>query len=222
MEILRQDSYNIVHLTDGKLIMEAVKLINNRLADGINFNFTKNYPNNINEMIFAPETKYIQINDHSRDFDYSEIHSLSKLEHLAVDASDKKEVNFTSFPLLKSAAIFWRPKAISLFKCVQLEELFIGKYSGFDLAIFEHLTNLKYLRINTGSIKTLKGIEKLKKLETLMLMQTTKLEDLRGIEELSNLRCLRIDNCKNVRNIKFVKELKNIDTLQIRGTTPVL
>jgi Leucine-rich repeat (LRR) protein len=221
MEILRQNNYDIVHLTDGKLILEAVKLINDQKADGINFNFTKNFPADINEIKLAADIKYIQINDYTWDFDYSAVNYLSKLEHLSVYTTDKKEINFSNWPLLKSTALYWRPKANSLFKCLNLERLFIGKYSGPDLSKFEFLENLKYLRINTGSVKSLKGIEKLQHLETLLLMQATKLEDLTGIDKLPNLKQLRIDNCRNIKNIDIVADLKDIK-MEIRGTTPKL
>lgn len=222
MKIICQNNYNIVHLTDGKNIKEAVKLINDKHADGINFNFTKNFPVNINEIKLAKDIKYIQINDYSWDFDYNAINYLSTLEHLSVYTSDKKEINFSLYPVLKSAAIFWRPRANSLFNCFNLEKLFIGKYNEPDLSKFKLLKNLKHLRVNTGSIKTLKGIEELQNLQTLLLMQATKLEELDGIEKLSNLQHLRIDNCKNVKNISILAKMKNITILEIVGTTPKL
>lgn len=48
MEIFKQNNYNIVNLTDGLCIKDAVKLIINKQADGINFNFIKNFPADIN------------------------------------------------------------------------------------------------------------------------------------------------------------------------------
>ncbi len=222
MQILTQNNYTIINLTDGKLMPEAVKLINKKRADGINFNFIKKFPAHINEIGLASNIKYIQINDYSWDFDYSAINNLVKLEHLSVYTTDKKEINFSNFPFLKSAALFWRAAAHSLFKCINLERLFIGKYNQQDLSKFEFLNNLKYLRINTGSVKTLKGIEKLQNLETLLIMQATKLEDLTGIENLPNLRHLRIDNCKNINNMNIVADLKDLTTLEIVGTTPLI
>jgi hypothetical protein len=221
MEILRQNDYNIIHLTDGNLIVNAVQLINDRKADGINFNFIKNFPRTIDEIKLAPETKYIQINDYSSDrtFDYKAINFLFKLEHISLYTSDKKEIDFTNYPNLNSIAIEWRPKAKSLFNCNKLERLFIGKYTDNDLSKFESFENLKYLRINTGSINSLNGIEKLQKLETLLLMQASKLEDLRGIDKLPNLRHLRIYNCRNIKNIDHVANLKDIK-MEIVGTTP--
>jgi hypothetical protein len=82
MEILKQEGYKIIHLTDGNLIIEAVKIINAGRADGVNFNFVENYLHHINEITSAPTTKYISIRDYGPDFelDYSAIYSLSKLD----------------------------------------------------------------------------------------------------------------------------------------------
>lgn len=220
MEILKQNDYNIIHLTDGKSIAEAVKLLNNKKADGINFNFTKNFPADLHEIKLAKDIRYIQINDYTWDFDYSAINDLEKLEHISIYTTDKREINFSLFQNLKNVTIFWRPKASTLFDCVNLERLFLGKFNDIDLTRLSNLTNLKYLRLNTGTVKSLKGIESLKNLETLMLMQNTKLEDLSGIEELQKLKRLRIDNCKSIKNINLVKELKGLDSLEVVGTTP--
>lgn len=222
MEILKHDNYNIIHLTDGQEIHKAIKLISNNKAEGINFNFIKNFPANINAIKSVPQIKYIQINDYSWEFDYSAIYSLHQLEYLSVYTTDKKEINFSLFPNLKSTAIFWREKAKSLYNCQQLEHLFLGKYSATDLIQLSNLTNLKYLRINTGSLRNLKGIENLKNIETLLLIQAVKLEDLSGIELLPNLTTLRIDNCKSIQNIDLVKKLRKLKIIEITGTTPKL
>ncbi len=222
MEILRQDHYNVIHLTDGKSIGEAVKLLNDKKADGINFNFTKNFPEDLQDIKTASGLKYVQINDYTRHFDYSAINGLTQLEHISIYTSDKKEIPFNLFPNLKSVAVFWRPKANSLFDCVNLEKLFLGKYTDADLTKLSGLINLKYLRLNTGAVKSLKGIESIKHLETLLLTQNTKLEDLSGIECLANLTHLRIENCKNIKNMHLLKELSSIKTLELLGTTPRL
>ena len=222
MEIVRKNNFNVIHLHDGNLVSKAVKLINSGKADGINFNFISNHPSNINEIAEALKARYIQINDYSGDFDYGAIKALTNLEYLAIYTSDKKEINYKHFPFLRETALFWRPKASSLFMSKNLEHLFISKYTEPDLAKFEGLSNLKYLRINTGSVTSLKGIENLINLETLLLTQATKLKDITEIEKLTNLQHLTIDNCRNILDINVVSRLTNLTTLIIRGSTPNL
>ena len=224
MEILKQGNYKIIHLTDGKLIKDAVKIINEGRADGINVNFIENYLPDINEIKLAPAIKYISIRNYGPDFefDYSAINALSKLEDLSVYTSDRKEINYLNFPVLTGTALFWRPKAKSLFQCTSLESLFLGKYSEPDLTKLEFLKNLTWLRINTGSIKRLNGIEKLQNLTTIFLMEATRLEDLTGIERLPNLRYLMIDCCRNIKNIQLLTEVSKMVNIKIAGTTPRL
>jgi hypothetical protein len=222
MEILKQDDYRIIHLTDGELIPEAVNLINNDKADGINFNFIRNFPLDINGLKNARGIKSIQINDYppSWDFDYSIINDLTSLERLYVYTTDKKEINFQNYPYLKEVALYWRPKAKSIYLCSNLQGLFIGKYTEKDLLKFELLNNLDYIRVNTGSINSLNGIEALQNLSILMLMQVTSLTDISGIDKLPRLDKLVIDNCRNIKNINLVKNCKSVTKLNIVGTTP--
>lgn len=222
LEILLRNQYRIINLTDGILIGESVKMVNAKKANGINFNFTRNFPKDLNVVSDAEDIKSIQINDydHKREFDYSVIQKLKSLEDLSIYTTDKREVDYSSFPLLKSTALFWRPKANSLFNSKQLHHLFIGKYNGQDLRDFKQLENLRYLRINTGAITTLAGIENLQSVEELLLMQLTKLESIRGVEQLRNLRFIRVDNCKKVNDLSLLKTLSSEPKIEIAGTTP--
>jgi Leucine-rich repeat (LRR) protein len=165
--------------------------------------------------------KCIIINDYPPlwTYDYSAIHSMHNLTHLSIYTTDKKEIDFSAFPFLDSVALNWRPKAKSLFYCVQLRHLFLGRYIASDLTNLSNLKNLKYLRINTGSVVSLNGLRVISGLEELMLMQVSKLEDIEDLLELKNLKRLRIDNCKRVKNINAIK-MMGIPRLEIAGTTP--
>jgi hypothetical protein len=78
---------------------------------------------------------------------------------------------------------------------------------------------LEYLRLNTGSIVSLNGIEALKNLKELMLMQLTKLEDIKELGRLTQLRYMLVYNCRRVQSIDLVKKM-GISKLEIVGTTP--
>jgi hypothetical protein len=220
MEILEQSGYRIVHLTDGARLADAVDLINRRLADGVNLNFIRNFPRDIDLLQSAKAIKSVQINDYSWKYDYSVIHSLTTLEALSVYTTDKKEIDYSRFPRLKRAALFWRPKAGSLFNCRSLEQLFLGKFRDVDLSRLSGLVNLKYLRLNTGSVQNLHGIEHLVHLEELLLMLATKLQSIQGVESLPSLRLLEIWNCRNIADIHRVAKLHRATRVAIRGTTP--
>lgn len=221
LDILHQGDYRIVHLTDGELLREAIKLIDKGKADGINLNYIRNWRTDLEPLRNSQTIKCLAVNDYppSMQYDYSAVQTLTNLQRLSINTTDKMEIDFSAFPVLTSVALTWRPKAKSLFSCVQLQRLFLNRYTGQDLSEVSNLKNLKFLRLNLGSVVSLKGLEEITGLEELMLMQATKLEDIENILALNHLKRLRIDNCKRVRNISLVKKM-NIPNLEIVGTTP--
>ena len=221
LDILKQGDYRIVHLTDGELLSDAVKLIDKGKADGINLNYIKNWRTDLEPLRNSQTIKCLTVNDYppSMHYDYSAVQTLTNLQHLSINTTDKKEIDFSVFPVLTSVALTWRPKAKSLFSCVQLQRLFLNRYSGQDLQEVSNLKNLKFLRVNLGSITSLSGLNEITGLEELMLMQTTKLEDIEDLLTMKHLKRLLVDNCKNVKNISAVKTM-NIPKLEIVGTTP--
>jgi len=221
LDILHQSDFRIVHLTDGELLNEAVKLIDKGKADGINLNYIRNWRTDLEPLRNSQTIKSLVVNDYppSMQYDYSAVQTLTNLQHLSINTTDKKEIDFSVFPFLTSVALTWRPKAKSLFKCKQLQRLFLNRYTGQDLSEVSNLKNLKFLRVNLGSVTSLGGLKKISGLEELMLMQTTKLEDIEDLLTLKHLNRLRIDNCKRVKNISAVKKM-NIPKLEIVGTTP--
>ncbi|HYG40881.1 MAG TPA: hypothetical protein VD908_19790 [Cytophagales bacterium] len=221
LDILKQGDYRIVHLTDGELLSEAVKLIEKGKADGINLNYIKNWRTDLEPLRNSQTIKCLTVNDYppSMNYDYSAVQTLTNLQHLSINTTDKKEIDFSAFPVLTSVALTWRPKAKSLFHCFQLQRLFLNRYNGQDLRELSQLKNLIFLRINLGSVVSLAGLEEIAGLEELMLMQVTKLEDIGAVITLKHLKRLRVDNCKRVKNISSVKAM-NIPMLEIVGTTP--
>jgi hypothetical protein len=221
LEIIHYGDFKVVHLTDGDLLKEALILTDKGKADGIYLNYIWNWRTDLEPLRNSLSIKCIVVNDYpkSMQYDYSAIHSLRNLEHLSVNTTDKKDINFSVFPSLKSVALTWRPKAKSLFKCVQLQRLFLNRYTGTDLTELSELKNLRFLRINLGSVVSLEGLADTVGLEELMLMQNTKLEEITAILGLKHLKRIRIDNCKHVKNIDALRKMK-IPKLEIVGTTP--
>jgi len=123
LEILLQSNFKIVHLTDGGLLTEAITLIDKGKADGINLNYIRNWRTDLEPLRNSRTIKCLIVNDYSSSiqYDYSAIHSLHNLQHLSIHTTDKKEIDFSAFPLLTSVALTWRPKAKSLFQCAQLQ-----------------------------------------------------------------------------------------------------
>ncbi len=221
MQISKNRLYGLsfVDVQDDNDLPLAVKMVKRNEVDGIALSFIKNWPENDVDIISeCPNIKFLFI--HYAPFNFSVVNQLKNLVQLGIDNDDRDEIIFSNKPELRSVFVNWRPKRKSLFKCTQLEDLWIGKYTGKNLSLFKNFSNLKSLRINTGSITSLEGIENLTSLENLYLAQTTKLEDISAIQSLSNLKSLTIHNCKRLKNIELVNKLSNLEYLNIMGTTP--
>lgn len=218
MEIMRDHGLRIIHLTDGKEHQLAVKLINSGKADGINLNYIRNRPDSLEFLANCPRIRALTVNPLIAD--YSIINTLSNLEELSVYTDDRKEIRFDQLPNLREVAIFWRPRAKSLFECSRLERLFLGKYRGHDLLHLAKLTNLRYLRVNTGSVKSLAGISNLLKLEVVYLALIPSLHSIDGLQFLPNLKELIIDDCKNIGDIATIKKLPPKVKVRLEGSTP--
>src|SRR5262245_42748528 len=107
LDILHQGDFRIVHLTDGELLNEAIKLIDKGKADGINLNYIRNWRTDLEPLRNSRTIRCLVVNDYppSMQYDYSAIHSLPNLEHLSVNTTDKKEIDFSVFPFLTSVAL---------------------------------------------------------------------------------------------------------------------
>ena len=222
IEILSRDSYRVLHVIDGEDLEKAASLVRRGKADGFNLNFIRNMPADIDILAEAPKTKFITIHDYGCDLDYAVINKLKELQSLNIFTNDNLEIDFQKYPSLKEAAIFWRKRAESLYECHNLEKLFLGKYREQDLQRLHKLQNLRYLRINTGSVRALAGIENLASLEELWLMQVSSLKSLEGIKKLNSLKYLHIDNCKNIADISLLSDLRERIKIHLVGTTPKL
>lgn len=127
LDILHQGDYRIVHLTDGELLSEAVKLIDKGKADGINLNYIRNWRTDLEPLRNSKTIKCLTVNDYppSMQYDYSAVQTLTNLQHLSINTTDKKEIDFSAFPNLTSVALTWRPKAKSFLAVFSFKDFFL-------------------------------------------------------------------------------------------------
>jgi Leucine-rich repeat (LRR) protein len=145
----------------------------------------------------------------------SPIHALHNLKALHVLAYCKDEIRFDEFPRLTECGLQWRPKAMSVFDCRGLQNLFVNGFSKPDTALFGKLLNLEALTILGSPTKSLQGLAALTKIRSLRLGELRALESLSGIENLTTLEKLEIDTCRKVRSIEEVGGLLNLHELYL-------
>jgi hypothetical protein len=220
MRIHELDGYEVLSFDEGNEIPKAVDWVKKGKANGINTNFLRNWPKTLDPLGEASNLRCLIINPGPYPIELDFLRKLQNLEVLSVCTDDRVEIDYSCLPKLQKTALFWRPKAKSLFQATQLKSLFLGKYTGKDLLALEKLVNLEHLRVNTGSVISLKGIKFLRKLQSLHLAQVTKLTQITEITSLPNLKKLIIDNCAKVSDIDMLKKLPSSVELYTLGTTP--
>jgi len=145
--------------------------------------------------------------------DIKEIHRLHNLRRLGVTTYCSTEIDFSAFPELESCVLEWRPKAVSLFKCTTLKDLFVDRYKGKDVARFAQLVNLESLAILNAPVASLRGLSALTRLRSLRLALLRRLPSLAGIEGLANLEELDINTCRAIRSIDEIGSLSRLKKL---------
>jgi Leucine-rich repeat (LRR) protein len=149
--------------------------------------------------------------------DVEPIHFLHKLKSLQVTTYCPTAIDFAAFPELESCALEWRPGAISLFRCLNLKELFVNRYDRKSVALFSNLVNLESLAILSAPIEDLRGLSALTKLRSLRLGNLKRLNSLAGIEELARLEELEVHTCRRVASIKEVGLLSRLRKLHLNN-----
>lgn len=139
-------------------------------------------------------TSYGDSFEYSSSIDYSKIKGLKSLS-----ACGKGHLNYAELPLL--------------------ERLFVSNdnksKSFYDMCCS---TELKDLTILQCGIKTLDGIQRHKKIQSLNLWMNKALCDVSLLSELgSSLRSLDIESCSKITDFSFLKNLVNLEYLRLCG-----
>jgi len=82
-----------------------------------------------------PDLKSFEILDF-RIRDIKPIHQLRHLKRLGITTYCSTAIDFSAFPALESCGLEWRAKAVSLFDCITLKELFVNRYKGTIVSPF--------------------------------------------------------------------------------------
>ena len=145
------------------------------------------------------------------------IESQGKLRDLSLNAYFKTPVDFSLFTELKSLHLDWGPGAESIGALRQLQDLSINRYPGSDLALFHDLARLRILRLASAPrLTSLLGIDALKSLEELRLLDLRVLSDLDPIAGVSEtLRSLEFNTCRKIGRLDALRALRNLTKLHV-------
>ena len=154
----------------------------------------------------------------SEDQDYSFLRDLTQLEHLSIGPSWPMEnpIDLCHQANLKYLSIQWRRNRIhGLEACQNLEDLCLVEFKESDLELISKLRNIVRLRIKTGSLKRLIGIENLKELEVLEVGNCRSLVSIAHLNGLGNLRSLKFESCPKISDFGDLIDLPLLESFKL-------
>ncbi len=113
-----------------------------------------------------------------------------------------KDIDFAAcFPRLQFASFHWQRGCETVFRCRELQFLFIDGYPGADLSEFAALTALKRLHVSSKSLVSAQGAPELANLAHLTFTYCPSLIDVNAVSRCRSLRVLELYDCKEVAQL---------------------
>lgn len=197
----------------------------------------------LKEYTFLNQLHIEAIDEH----DYGFLKYLQNLKWLSIGQSitEKNIVDLSNLTQLEYLSLYWRKKIVGIELLKNLQELVLASFKEKDLLKFQSLIKIKQIRIATGSIQSLDGVQYFKELESINVgncrylnsiallngLQNlkeikfdtcSKIEDYDSLTDLPSLERLDITNCKDIKSIKFLKNLPSIKKLVIAQNSKIL
>lgn len=148
--------------------------------------------------------------------DITGLYYLTGLRNLRWSAAGDFSVDLSKLSSLEVLNIGYGAKIKGWEDLKSLKRLLIGGVKADNLSFLSETINLEYLRIIGGSITSITGIEKCKKLDTLFLQKCTALVELHDtLKKLSSLEQLNLEGCKKVNTEEQLAgiEIKHISVI---------
>jgi len=152
------------------------------------------------------------------DQDFSFLADLPQLNHFTVGPSCpmKNEIDLTGLTNVKYLSIQWATNHINgLESCRETRDLCLVEFPQKDLEGICVLANVVRLRVKTGSMKSLRGVELLGKLEEVEIGNCRSLSSITHLNGLGSLRSLRIESCRKIEDYGDLSDLPGLSTFQL-------
>ncbi|MDJ1498192.1 hypothetical protein QNI19_34940 [Cytophagaceae bacterium DM2B3-1] len=181
----------------------------------------------IPDLEFLRNNLYIEgvtiVSPRKDDIDISAINTCNNLKRIGIRFKHKQEVDFSNFPHLTDANIYWSSNIKSLEDCKKMRIIMIENYTARNLTLFEKWLNLNEIYLHNTLIQDLKGIENSVRIDKIIIDGAKKLESLQGItvnhQSLSDLRVYSAKHLIDILNIKYASNLEFVDFWKIGELT---
>ena len=106
-----------------------------------------------------------------------------------------------------------KPEELKLLN--HLEYLYLSRYKDFDFSYLSNFKKLKSLALDFLRLTNLDGLNGLKQLESLAIIECQKLSCIKGIKDLSSLKVLSISICNNLIDLTPLNNLSALEYLSL-------
>ena len=139
------------------------------------------------------------------------LNCLKEIRSLEVSTYCDTIIDFEKMPQLRDCGFEWRPGSNSIFKCKNIEKLFINSFGEESFDFSQGLRNLEDLDLRNSNITSLDSFRSALRLKSLRLVGAGRLRSLSGLEGLHSLKKLEVEYCKLCSDIDFVNSLKSLE-----------
>lgn len=174
------------------------------------------------EFLKAFESHLIHLEIGDESFDWSILPELSFIERLSIGGWFKCDIDFDKMQSLQYLSTYWNEGYDQrLFGAKKLKALSIQGFKFPNLDELSRLESLEYLNVlNSRTLISTQGIEKLTSLRRLYLLNCSALYELTHLKNNAVLESLRLENCKKLDSIDGIFEctyLKELNLFNLGG-----
>ncbi len=159
-----------------------------------------------------PELEELHLSDLLVE-DVAGVHHLHNLRVLTLNSYDTTQINFGCLPRLEECFSFWRPGIDSLFSSPSLQKLEIQRYRYEDLTPLGGLSSLQSLKLVDPRIKSLRGMEHLQALSSLVIVGARRLDDFEALAAATELEELELSQCRLLTDVGMVGAMHRLRRL---------
>lgn len=166
--------------------------------------------------LLSNKVKRVKVNGYAGPLEGLE--RLRNLEYLTLplDGAPRKPPDLSCFKQLKSVALYWHKKyvdALGLLK--ELKSVAVFGYSEEDCGALGRVSDLEDIAITRGRLRTLEGLQALRRLKKLELSYLRELKDVAAIQKQKDLTYLWIENAQRLGSLEPICGLHNLETLYL-------
>lgn len=155
------------------------------------------------------------INTHDLVHLYGRKVHLLKIDYYS-DEYDEYAIDLSRFELLEQVFTRTEYSIVNIQKCTSLRKLIVQEWNHFDLSCLGK-AHIQELKILSGKLKSLNGIEGLCKLMMLFIANQKQLKDITMLDDCSEIKHLVIESCNKV-SLDTIPYMESLHCLAILGT----